>query len=213
MEYWKFVSILLAQQEPVLEPALPSQRATLLMAGAAVLAALLTFWVVLQKLRRKPEPAVEVAPNLRVDVAALPTGGPPAGKPYLEFYSVPVRLAVVVLAPVGRDGRLPSNEHLPLVMEAILPGLMKVLTAHQPQFIRWPAQLSTQGFAHAFFNNVPLPGDHGRGTPWCSIAGKVELVAGQFLVGLVCCAAEPNSLGEFTTKHSAGWPDVVRVRG
>jgi hypothetical protein len=164
-------------------------------------------------LRRKPQAETEVAPNLRLDVSSLATGGPPPGKPYLEFYSVPVRLAVVVIAPVGREGQLPQNEHLPLVMEAILPSLMKVLTAHQPQFIRWPAQLSTQGFAHAFFNNVPLPGDHGRGTPWCSIAGKVELPVGQFLVGLVCCSAEANSLGEVIAKHAAGWPDVVRVKG
>ena len=208
-----FLPFLLAQQEPGVEANPPGETSVLLMGGAVVLAVLLTVWVVFQKLRRKPEPETEVAPNLRLDVSSLPSGGPPRGKPYLEFYSVPVRLAAIVVAPVGRDGQLPKNEHLPLVMEAILPGLMKVLTAHQPQFVRWPAQLSTQGFAHAFFNNVPLPGDHGRGTPWCSIAGKVELPVGHFLVGLVCCAAEPNSLGEVIAKHAAGWPDVIRVKG
>lgn len=213
MGFCNYLPILLAQQEPAGEPLPSHETIMLLMAGAVVLVVLLTFWVAFQTFRRKAKPETIVAPNLRLDVASLNASGPPSEKPYLEFYSVPVRLAVVVIAPVGRDGQLPQNEHLPLVMEAILPGLMKVLAAHQPQFIRWPAQLSTQGFAHAFFNNVPLPGDHGRGTPWCSIAGKVELPVGQFLVGLVCCAAEANSLGEVIAKHAAGWPDVIRVKG
>jgi len=205
--------LLFAQQLPAGEAAPTAENRTLLMGGVAAAAALVAILVLWRALRRKPVVENVAAPNLRVDIAALSTGGPPRGKPYLEFYSVPVRLAAIVVAPVGRDGHLPSNEHLPLVMEAILPGLMKVLAAHQPQFIRWPAQLSSQGFAHSFFNNVPLPGDHGRGTPWCSVSGKVELSVGQFLVGLVCSAAEANSLGETTIKHAAGWPDVIRVKG
>lgn len=209
-----YLPALLAQQQPVVDVHITEVTSPLLLGGIVVFLVLIfLIWIVLKKLVGKPEVETEVAPNLRLDVASLASGGPPRGKPYLEFYSVPVRLAAIVVAPVGRDGQLPRNEDLPLVMEAILPSLMKVLAAHQPQFVRWPAQLSTQGFAHAFFNNVPLPGDHGRGTPWCSIAGKVELPVGHFLVGLVCCAAEPNSLGEVIAKHAAGWPDVIRVKG
>ena len=205
---------LLAQQAPELSCRLSIDAPTMLwIALALAVVALLAGWLMVKRVFRRQAEEAAVEPSLRLDVAELPCEGPPRGKPYLEFYSVPTRLAVVVIAPVGREGRLPTNEQLPQVMEAILPNLMKTLAAHQPRFTRWPAQLSTQGFAHAFFNNVPLPGEHGRGTPWCSLAGKVESAAGQFLVGLVCCAAEANSLGEVVVKHAAGWPDVIRVKG
>lgn len=180
--------------------------------GVGILILLITLALLIRLFTRKKPPETSLQPDLKLNVSLLPTEGPPAGKPYLEFYSVPVRLAVVVMAPVGREGELPDNTDLPQTIEGIMPGLMKVLTAHQPQFVRWPAQLSTQGFAHAFFNNVALPGDHGKGTPWCSLAGKIEVSGGQFLVGMVCCAAEPNSLSEVTAKHAAAWPDVIRVK-
>jgi hypothetical protein len=212
MTLWHDLLPLLAQQMPVETPPPTGDKLLLLGGSAAAVAVLFVGWYVLKLVGRKPETQSATAPNLRLDVSSLAGEGPPSGKPYLEFYSVPVRLAAIVLAPVGREGQLPRNEDLPLVMEAILPGLMKVLTAHQPQFLRWPSQLSTQGFAQAFFNKVPLPGDRGRGTPWCSIAGKVELPTGQFLVGLVCRSADANSLSEVTTRHAAGWPDVIRVK-
>jgi len=204
---------LFAQEVPQpVSDTLPLDSPLVIGGAVAVVLGAMAFWLVVRRWRGKQVVDQPTNANLKLDVNALPSGGPIKGKPYLEFYSVPVRLAAIVVAPVGRDGRLPSNEHLPLVMEAILPGLMKVLTAHQPQFIRWPAQLSTQGFAHAMFNNVPLPGEHGRGTPWCSLAGKVELEVGHFLVGMVCSAATPNSLGEVIVKHAAGWPEVIRVK-
>ena len=199
MQFWKF----------------PLELNTTVLIGIAVgvIVVLIGLILVIRLFKGKAATPTNTESGLKLNVAQLSPSGPPQAKPYLEFYSVPVRLAVVVMAPVGRDGILPNDALLPQAMESILPGLMKVLTAHQPQFVRWPTQLSTQGFAHAFFNNVPLPGDHGRGTPWCSLAGKVEVAAGQFLVGFVCCSAEPNSLGEVTAKHAAGWPDVIRVKG
>ena len=122
---------------------------------------------------RRKRPA-DVEPDLTIDVASLPLHGPPTAGAQLEFYNLPVRLAALVLAPVGRGHRLPPKDELAGVVDEMLPGLMQVMNSHQPQFRRWPPQLSSQGFAVSFFRNAALPGDHGRGTPWCSVAGKAE---------------------------------------
>ena len=92
-----------------------------------------------------------------------------------------MRLAVVVVAPGGRDGELPPPEVLPGLMERLIPDMTNVIATHQPMICRWPAQLSSQGFAQSFFNQVALPGSRGKGTPWCSITGKLQVGERSFL--------------------------------
>jgi hypothetical protein len=97
-------------------------------------------------------------------------------------------------------------------MEQLVPGMSSVLAHHQPLICRWPAQLSSTGFAQSFFNHVALPGARGRGTPWCSLAGKLAVGDRVFLVGLVFCAATSNSLSQMTVEHEGQWLDVLRIR-
>ena len=46
----------------------------------------------------------------------------------------------------------------------------------------------------------------------CSAAGKFEGGGQQYLVGLICCAAGPNSLGEMTVDKPGQWLSILRVR-
>lgn len=150
--------------------------------------------------------------DLRINVADLPADGPPEEGPRLEIYGTPVRLAALVLAPAGRNATLPTGSALAAAIDGLVPELMSVVTAHRPLFRAWPFQLSTQGFTHSFFNNVPLPGEHGKGTPWCCVAGRFEAGDQQLLAGLVCSAGKPNSLAQITVQHVGQWMDVVRVK-
>ena len=159
-----------------------------------------------RRVRRQPEP------DLFVDVGQLDAAGPPPQGPRLEFYGTPVRLAVVVVAPAGRHGELPPAGVLPSLMDRLVPGLPNVVAVHRPMICRWPAQLSTQGFAQSFFNQVALPGDRGKGTPWCSIAGKLQVGDRLFLVGLVCCANQSNGLSQVVVQHEGQWLDILRIR-
>ena len=183
--------------------------------GGGMLAALLVLllatvlFLLLRRRARQPEP---VSPDLRIDVAALPAHGPPEGGPRLEFYGTPVRLAVLVLAPAGRNNPIPDESDLPAVLDNLLPSFTAVVAAHRPLIRFWPCQLSTQGFANSFFNNVRLPGDRGKGTPWCAAAGRFDAGAQQLLAGLVCVADRPNSLGQMTIAHAGQWMDVLRVK-
>lgn len=185
----------------------------LVLAAAAVVVVIVIFAVIIAVLRsrgRKPEPA---SLDLRINLADLPCGGPPEEGPRLEIYGTPVRLAALVLAPAGRNNQLPPADKLSETIEDLLPRLMAIITSHRPRLLRWPFQLSTQGFAHSFFNNVPLPGDRGKGTPWCCVAGRFESGDQQLLAGLVCTGAKPNSLSQITVAHVGQWMDVIRVRG
>ena len=181
--------------------------------GGAILLCLATMLFLIFRLLRK-RPALQPNPQdeLAIDVAALPTTAASKDGPQLEFYGSPVRLAVMVLAPVGRGGEIPAPADLSAVLENLLPGLQEIISRHQPQVVLWPNQLSSQGFLQAFFNLAALPGDHGKGTPWCSAAGKFEGGGQQYLAGLICCAAGPNSLGEMTVDKPGQWLSVLRVR-
>jgi hypothetical protein len=181
--------------------------------GAGILLAVaIVLTIVVSWLHRHKPRAFDNRADLSVDVSALADRGPAPGGPQLTFYGTPVRLAVLVLAPVGREGELPPADELPRVLEELLPNLNAVLARDAPIFRRWPAQLSSQGFLHSFFHHLALPGHRGKNTPWCSVAGKFTAAGTQYLVGMVCCSEKPNGFSQVVVDHEGRWLDVVRVR-
>ena len=132
-----------------------------------------------------PLAPISLSPDLKVLLAELGEKGPPLGPPVLEFYNLPVRLAAIVLAPVGRVSDLPPDQQLPKLIESIIPGLDQVMALHKPLIRRWPSQVSVRGFAHLFFNNARLPGNGGKGSPWSSVAGMFKMKGQPVMAGLV----------------------------
>ncbi|MEN6449542.1 MAG: hypothetical protein ABFC96_03540 [Thermoguttaceae bacterium] len=177
---------------------------------AAVGAILL--WVVWRLVRRRKRPQPLLLPELKIEVAALPDVAPPPGLPALELYNLPVRLAAIVVAPVGVDRELPPVDELGPLLDAVLPGLDKVAALHRPLVRCWPHQVSARGFAHLFFANVRLPGDWGKGTPWSSVAGLAKVAGEPVMVGLVLRAASSNSLGQTVIDAENKWLACLRVR-
>jgi hypothetical protein len=183
-----------------------------LVPAVAVPAFLLLLAVILMLLLRRGVQRKEPPPvDLRVNLQDLPAGGPPAVGPRLEFYGTPVRLAVLVLAPAGRRAENADPPPLAQLYEHVVPGLAEVVAAHRPLIRLWPGQLSTRGFTTSFFHHVRLPGDRGKGTPWCSAAGRFEAGPQQYLAGVLCVADQANSLSQVTVEHAGDWPGVLRV--
>jgi hypothetical protein len=178
-----------------------------LVAGLLLARWLLHWWL---RRRRRREPPAEAAPPL--EVQKLRNEGPPAGPPTLEFYNIPVRLAAVALAPVGRSGEVPPTEELPDLYESLLPGLAQTVQLHQPALLRWPHQFSTRGFAQAFFQNARWPGDHCKGTPWSAVAGIFKHRGQPYMAALVLRAAAANSLGHFTLGTEYEWLGCLRIK-
>jgi hypothetical protein len=195
----------------ILDP-IRSAGGDLLPYGIAAVIAILVLVIVWRIVARRRRELPPPAPDLAVDVNSLGTEGPPAAGPTLEHYNVPVRLAAVVLAPTGRGRELPSVDQLPPLIDHIVPGLAQVVAAHRPLIRRWPAQLSAEGFAHTFFAQVRLPGDRGKGTPWCSVAGRFAVGRRPLMAGLVMRAAAANNFSQSIVQREHEWLGILRVK-
>ncbi|NUQ63049.1 MAG: hypothetical protein HUU20_11280 [Pirellulales bacterium] len=177
--------------------------------GVVVLAVVYVVWKMFRVREEKP---ARMDPEQPVDVAGLGEIGPPPGLPSLEFSLAPVRLAAVVVAPSGLARELPSANRLDDFFDSVAPGLAAVVAAHRALIRRWPGQVSIAGFSHKFFSKARLPGDGGKGTPWCSAAGVFEYQGQPFLIGLVLRAASNNNHGQVTVEQPTKWLDLLRVR-
>ena len=175
----------------------------------AVAVVLLALWLLL---RRQATPGGERAQGDSIDLSEFVVGGPPEGPSSVEFYGTPVRLQLIVLAPMGRHGQLPSNEELPHILNHFISDFTRVSGLHRTVVFRWPEQLSAHGFYQAFFNKLSLPGDHGRGSPWCAVSGRFTVADTQYLVGMAFTSEKPNGMGTVTVEHEGQWLDVLRIR-
>ncbi len=184
-----------------------------LVIAAVALVAIVVLFVLVKLLSGRKRQAPLQVPDLAIDVLALGNQGPPEGAVVLEHYNVPVRLAAVVLAPAGRVRELPPLNQLHDYFEAVLPGLSQVIATHRPLVRRWPAQLSTKGFAHTFFGHARLPGQGGKGTPWCSAAGIAKIEGQPFMAGLVMRTATTSSRGQEIIEGEEHWMRILRVKG
>lgn len=174
-------------------------------AAAVVLLVVAVRWL----RRRKPQGAALPPPT--IDLSRLGERGPPPGAGRLECYEIPVRLAALVLAPAGAGRMLPPREFWAALVDQIVPGLAEVVREHGTELMAWPPQLSPRGFSQQFFTSLALPGDRGKGSRWCAVAGRFEASGQPWMVGMVLCADKPNSLGEFLVEQH-GWLGVLRVR-
>ncbi len=180
--------------------------------GAVLAGMVVTAVVVRRILRSRAKRLPRYEPTLQIDVMSLPAVGPPPSGPALYYYNVPVRLAAIVLAPAGRVRELPPINELSEAFDAIVPGLTAIIASHRPVYRRWPAQVSVRGFAHMFFSNVRLPGQGGKGTPWCSAAGVFKLEGKPLLAGLLMRAETTTSLGQHIVEEEAQWLDILRIK-
>jgi len=150
------------------------------------------------------------APTAELNLEELAHTGPPQSGPSLQIYNVPVQLVILIIAPVGRGRETPSRERLPQIIDQIVPGLHAVVASHGTRIKLWPPQLSTPGFAAAMFGEFPLPGNRGKGTPWCAAAGRFSADGQSYLAGMVLRAAAVNNLSQFTLTNEAEWLEVLR---
>jgi hypothetical protein len=199
------------EQVDKLKDAVRNMPADLVKWAVIAVVVLVAAYAVLRFFKRRRKPAAE-APDLRIDVASLSAASPPAAGPALYCYNVPVRLAAVVLAPAGRVHELPPIRQIGDVVNAIVPGLAQVVEFHKPVVRRWPAQLSIRGFANIFAAQARLPGDGGKGTPWCSAAGVLRFEKKPIMAGLIMRATAPNNLGQAVVEEETQWLSILRTQ-
>ncbi len=159
---------------------------------------------------RKPKEISFVDPLRVVDLAAEPLGS--VSRADLKVHNLPARLGAIALAPLGRI-ELPSDEEMPGVLDALVPGLGAFLERDKPVIRHWPNQVSVGGFANNLALHLQVPGKDLTETPWCLVAGKTRRPAGLLLVALAFASPRPNRLGVIRLEDESQWMQAVQVSG
>lgn len=181
--------------------------------GAAALVVLLALGAVLGRLARlllgrRSAPPPDPDRALEEDLAEYPLPGP-LGPRRLTVEGVPVRVRLVVVAPMGRENYIDSNA-LELLLDQVVHGLADVLRYDRPRIRLWPPQLSSQGFALKFHRLTRRPEPDGRPSHWVLLAGQTPARPRPLLLGLAVWANEANYIGRLTLEP-VRWADLLRV--
>lgn len=184
----------------------PAVRAVGVLVVLAILAFLAARWM---RSHRRRAPQTE--PDYGTVFQSLPELGPPHEGPRLLYRGTPVRLAGVVLAPPGLARELPPVNRLGEAFDALVPGLSEVIRAHRPVYRRWPAQVSTRGFAHRFFAEARGLAPPDAETPWCLVVGPFVFQRETLLVGLAMRAGAPMRPGRYIVEDPTEWPRLLSV--
>lgn len=149
--------------------------------------------------------------ELLEDMAMYPPAPPlGAAERPLVLYGLPVRVRLIVLGPLGKEGSKLEENDIGPILERMVPGLKGRLQADLPRVRLWPRQLSHNGFVSAFRRNTQLPKDAERAQRWVLVIGKVVRNGKPIAVGLALQSSEANTLGPVTLQHAHQWMEVLR---
>jgi hypothetical protein len=184
---------------------LPEDKKTLVLYGAAAVGGVLVLMILIVWLRRAKPPANPES-NLAEDLAKLPPPGKGKRHYQLLVMSQPVRLRLVVVAPVGKKpiGKVDS------VLEQVFRGLGEVAIDDHPRIRLWPPQLSSGGFAPSFFRLTKRPEPQGRPSRWILLAGPARAGGTPVLIGMAVQTDAPTTAG-LVTVDEAQWSEILRV--
>jgi hypothetical protein len=173
--------------------------------GAGVLLALLA----LAFLTRKKSKNIDPEEGMSEDLRTYPP--PPAQTPpkQLTVQGQPVRVRLVVLAPVGRQ-QVAADGDVEPILDKVVRGMGLAARYDQPQVRAWPLGLSNTGFVPMFFRRVVRPQLAGTPSNWILLAGQARAGAQQLLLGLALWSAEPTTMGNIPVKPDE-WNTLLHV--
>ncbi len=179
-----------------------------LIVGLIVLLVVLLVWRRMSVNRRKTHRPKEEWTKDTIDLAKCPM---PSGSPErrLIVYGEPVRLRLVVVAPVAREFQIEPRGVGPL-LDKVMPGLGSVVAADRPAVRVWPAQLSHHGFANTFHRCTIKAEGEGRASRWILLAGKAKVGKQPLLIGLGAWADGASNIGR-KTLEAHEWAEVVHL--
>jgi len=172
-----------------------------------VVALIRGLWRVLFPRRSRPA-LLDFGPKENLD--ELPLAADPAGKRRLTVEGVPVRLRLVVLAPLGKKHPI-SADAVGETLDRVLWGLGTMYQQDRPAVRIWEPQLSHQGFAAAFHRAMLKPEPEGRPSRWILVAGQTPARPHSILLGLAMWSDNVNLIGRLTLEPGQ-WANVLRIQ-
>ncbi|HVS37325.1 MAG TPA: hypothetical protein VMS17_17320 [Gemmataceae bacterium] len=175
--------------------------------AAAALVVLLILVALLRRGRRKP---VDPESGLDEDLSEYPP--PPAnpGPRRLTVHGRPVRLRLVVIAPVGKR-KIAGDGAVEALLDQVLRGLGQVAMQDKPRVRVWPPQLSQQGFAPTFFRRTQCPDRAGKPSRWLMAAGPVRAGGTPALLGLAMWADDQGPMEQMILSETE-WNDALQMK-
>jgi hypothetical protein len=158
----------------------------------------------------RPRKHLDPERGLREDLGGYPPPPAAAGSERLTVDGLPVRVRLVVVAPVGRLQEATSPAQVPGLLDDVLRGLGRYVTTDKPRVKVWPPQLSMAGFAPTFHRLVQSPDRPGRPSRWVKVAGPARAGQRNILLGLALLADEPCKLGEVPVEPTE-WHRLLAV--
>jgi hypothetical protein len=172
--------------------------------------ALLVLILLVYRLTRRPKRIpIGDRSDLYVDVTQLAPTIDLKAYPRLEWMGSPAHLTLLVVAFQGTGRGSSQDAPIRALLDRALPGIGSILDAHGTEIRVWDPQVSRRGFEQLFFHVIPLPGDHGRGTPWCSLVTRAEYKDRPLLLGMVLFAPQAPNVTQMSYEHESKlWQDM-----
>jgi len=148
--------------------------------------------------------------DLTENLAGYPPAPSAVGQRRLMVDGIPMRLRLVVVAPVGQGSDVNADAVGPL-LDQIVRGLGIMVAEDKPRIRIWPAPLSNRGFAPTFHRNVVKPEPDGQLSRWVLVAGQAKAGRWPLLIGLAFWADQPTPLGRITIEAHQ-WRDTLRFQ-
>jgi hypothetical protein len=183
--------------------------------GVVGLVVLLLLWALVDRLiralfsRRKAIPEESDA-KFQENLADYPPLSQVPGDRLLTLYHLPVRLRLVVVAPLGTETSVDGTA-IPQLLDRIVPGLGAFAVLEQARIRVWPPQLSQQGFTVAFHRRTRRPEPQNQPSHWMLASGRANVGGQAVLLGVGLWTDEPTTIGRVSLDMYQ-WLDVLRIK-
>ncbi len=181
------------------------------------LVVLVALWIVVRVVarllrEREPKPSSSEPTEATVDLErlSLPLPVDGAASP-LRLYHLPARLALVVVAPLGRESEVVEVDCVPVLLDRSVPGLGRLFDRTRPKTVVWPVQVSAAGFARRLATWLTANGRSLKNSPWTVVVGRSSADDRHYLLGLVLRTEQPTQLEVVEVDSPYKWLDTVRL--
>jgi hypothetical protein len=181
-----------------------------LLYGAIGVGVLLLLLIAVVLLRRAGNKATDPEGGLEEDLSEYPMAPWKPGPQQLTLHGRPVRLRLVVVAPVGKRTVAEAGA-VEGLLDQVLRGLGDVARHDKPRVRFWPPQLSQQGFAPTFFRRTRCPDKAGTPSHWVMTAGPARVGGTPILLGLAMWSDDEAPM-EHKTLSETQWGEALQVK-
>jgi hypothetical protein len=189
---------------------LPPDTNTLLLYGSVAGGVLLLLVILVLLLRGRGKKPVDPERGLDQDLSTYPPAPGAAGPRRLTVHGRPVRLRLVVVAPVGRQ-TVAEGAEVEALLDQVLRGLGQSARQDRPRVRVWPPQLSQQGFAPTFFRRTRCPDGPGAPSHWLLAAGPARAGGRPVLLGLALYGDDKAPMEQLTLAETA-WDEALQFK-